>query len=145
MSSRTPRATLVAIDARDGARRCVMTATEGDRVVPQHRQGGMGGRPDKHRPENVVWADSILNGLIEADAALQDAAKAHGVKIPIWVRNVTLVPVYFQFERTWFVLEGVTRRAVTEAESLGMMLDVYGDEYLKWAANADLLRLRGRA
>ena len=36
MSSRTPRATLVAIDARDGVRRCVMTATEGDQMIQQY-------------------------------------------------------------------------------------------------------------
>lgn len=140
MASRTPPATLRALDRRDapdGTRRCVLTGTEGDRIVPQHRQGGMGGRPDKHRPANVLWADSILNGLIESDAGWQATAKAWGVKVPLWVRDVSLVPVFYRFEHAWFVLDDVGRREVSAIEALDMMLDVYGDDYLEWKAIAD--------
>ena len=140
MADRTPPATLRALDARDaddGTRRCVMTGTEGDRIIPQHRQGGMGGRRDKHQPVNVLWLDSILNGLIEHDAGWQATAKAWGVKVPIWVRDVAAVPVFFRFEHAWFVLEGDGRREITAADALERMLDVYGDDYLQWKVVAD--------
>lgn len=149
MASRTPPATLRALDRRDGARRCVMTGEETDRVVPQHRQGGMGGRPDKHRPENVLWLDSIINGLIESDAEWAGAAKAHGVKVPLWVKDVSLVPVFFTHEHAWFRLNGNEREQVSAVTALDMMLDVYPEsEYLEWKALADdtdrARALRGR-
>lgn len=137
MADRTPAATLRAVERRDGSRRCVMTGAESDRVVPQHRKGGMGGRPDKHRPENVLWFDSLLNGLIESDAHWQQLAKAWGVKVPLWVADVSTVPVFFRFERAWFVLEGDTRRQITRAEAIDMMVTHYGPEYLEWDAAAD--------
>lgn len=140
MADRTPAATIRTIDERDaddGTRRCVMTGTEGDRIIPQHRQGGMGGRRDKHQPVNVLWLDSILNGLIEHDAGWQATAKAWGVKVPIWVRDVAAVPVFFRFEHAWFVLEGDGRREITAADALDRMLDVYGDDYLQWKVVAD--------
>ncbi len=68
MSDRVPRAQLVALSERDGFV-CAWTAPP-PTVSSQHRQGGAGGRPDKHRPENLLWLDSLLNGLIEADANL---------------------------------------------------------------------------
>ncbi|WP_336633665.1 MULTISPECIES: hypothetical protein [unclassified Microbacterium] len=140
MASRTPPATLRALDRRDaadGTRRCVLTGTEGDRIVPQHRQGGMGGRPDKHRPVNVLWADSILNGLIESDADWQATAKAWGVKVPLWVRDVTLVPVFYRFEHAWFTLDDDTRTPISAVDALDRMHAVYGDDYLEWKATAD--------
>ena len=80
MSSQTPRPVLVGLEKRDG-RRCAWTGQESDRLVPQHRQGGAGGRRDKHRLSNVVWLDSILNGRIEAEAGLQAEALRRGIKI----------------------------------------------------------------
>lgn len=80
MSSQTPRPVLIALEVRDG-RRCAWTGQESDRLVPQHRQGGAGGRRDKHRLSNVVWLDSILNGRIEAEAELQAEALRRGIKI----------------------------------------------------------------
>ena len=80
MSSPTPRGLLAVLDQRDG-HRCAWTGQESDRLVPQHRQGGAGGRRDKHRPSNVVWLDSLLNGRIEAEAALQAEALRRGIKI----------------------------------------------------------------
>lgn len=137
MAARTPASTLRALDNRDGTRRCVMTGTEGDRIIPQHRQGGMGGRRDKHQPVNVLWLDSILNGHIESDAGWQATAKAWGVKVPIWVTEVADVPVYFRFEHAWFLLEGDGRRQITAIDALDRMLDIYGDDYLAWKAIAD--------
>lgn len=144
---RVPRRQLEALSQRDGIR-CVWTATTGDRLVPQHRQGGMGGRPDKHRTENLLWLDSILNGLIEADAGLAEVAKAYGIKVPIWA-DVAAVPVFFAHEHAWFLLEGDERREITAVEALDRMHTVYGDEYFAWKARADqsphaaILALRG--
>lgn len=136
MSDRVPRAQLVALSERDGFV-CAWTATTGDRLVPQHRQGGMGGRPNKHRTENLLWLDSLLNGLIEADADLADIAKAYGIKVPIWVKDVAAVPVFFAAEHAWYLLEGNSRRAITAEDAMDRMHTVYGDEYFQWKARAD--------
>lgn len=78
----TPARTLRELDRRDG-HVCAWYGTDTGRLVPQHRQGGAGGRRDKHRLSNVVWLDSILNGLIEADAAYQAEARRRGIKISL--------------------------------------------------------------
>lgn len=80
MSSQTPKPLLTALEARDG-RRSAWTGNEGDTLVPQHRQGGMGGRKSKHRLSNVVWLESGINGLIESDPAWQAEAVERGIKI----------------------------------------------------------------
>jgi hypothetical protein len=150
VADRVPRRQLEALSRRDGFV-CVWTATTGDRLVPQHRKGGAGGRPDKHRTENLLWLDSLLNGFIEAHAHLAEIAKAYGIKVPIWVADVAAVPVFFQHEHAWFLLEGDTRREITAVEALDRMHTVYGDEYFQWKARADespqaaLLALRGGA
>lgn len=41
----------------------------------------MGGRVDKHRLSNVVWLESDINGLIEADPEWQAEAFRRGIKI----------------------------------------------------------------
>ncbi len=78
----TPKAVLKALDARDG-HVCAWLGYDTGRLVPQHRQGGMGGRPGKHRLSNVVWLDSILNGDIESVPALQAEALRRGIKISL--------------------------------------------------------------
>lgn len=80
MADQTPKALLTALEERDG-RRSAWTGNEGDTLVPQHRQGGMGGRAEKHRLSNVVWLESDINGLIEADPAMQAEAVRRGIKI----------------------------------------------------------------
>lgn len=80
MSDRTPKATLRMLDERDG-HRCAWTGAESDTLVPQHRAGGMGGSPSKHRASNVVWLDSVINGLIESDIEMQREAYRRGIKI----------------------------------------------------------------
>lgn len=76
----TPKRLLAALDARDG-HRCAWTGIDTGRLVPQHRQGGMGGRKNKHRLSNLVWLDSIVNGLIESDPKFQADAVALGIKV----------------------------------------------------------------
>ena len=78
----TPKAVLKALDARDG-HVCAWYGVDTGRLVPQHRQGGMGGRRGKHRLSNVVWLDSLLNGMIEADADLQAKARRLGIKVSL--------------------------------------------------------------
>ena len=80
MADQTPKWLLAALEARDG-RRSAWTGNEGDTLVPQHRQGGMGGRKTKHRLSNVVWLESDINGLIESDPAWQAEAVERGIKI----------------------------------------------------------------
>ncbi len=69
-----------ALEERDG-RRSAWTGNEGETLVPQHRQGGMGGRKLKHRLSNVVWLGSEINGLIESDPRWQAEAVQRGIKI----------------------------------------------------------------
>lgn len=135
MADRTPARVLRALDARDG-RMCVMTAAMGETLSPQHRQGGAGGRRGKHRLSNLVWLDSVMNGLIESDPEWQATAKAWGVKISLHA-DPGLIPVYFRHLHSWFVLDGDDRREVTARVALAMMLGFYGDAYLDWKAIAD--------
>lgn len=76
----TPKALLKALEARDG-HRSAWTGNDTDTLVPQHRQGGMGGRKNKHRLSNVVWLESDINGLIESDAEMQAEAIRRGIKV----------------------------------------------------------------
>ena len=139
MGSHVPARMLRDLDRRDSAagRTCVLTAVQSERIIPQHRQGGMGGRKDKHRLPNLLWLDSLFNSFIEDDAEWAAIAQAYGVKVPIWVKDVTRVPVWFANEGRWFVLEGDGRRQIDGGEALAMMLEVYGDDYLLWKAIAD--------
>lgn len=139
VANRTPAIAILALDRRDAirGRACVLSAVQSDRVVPQHRQGGMGGRANKHRLPNLLWIDSILNGLIETDAEWAKLALAWGVKVPIWVHDVAQVPVYFANEHRWYALHGEQRRELAAGAALDMMLNVYGDLYLGWKAAAD--------
>ena len=147
MADHVPVGTLRLLTARDG-RSCTMTATETDRLVPQHRQGGMGGRRNKHRLPNLLWLDSILNGQIESDPQLQSVAKAWGVKVSLHA-DVEQIPVYRPHMHTWFLLRGDDRYVITALEALDRMHGFYGDEYFAWKAIADrspyaaVLALRG--
>ena len=81
----TPKALLKSLDHRDG-RRSAWTGVENDpTLVPQHRQGGIGGRKDKHRLSNVVWLESSLNSLIESDPEYAREARRRGIKISNFV------------------------------------------------------------
>ena len=135
MGDRVPLPVLRKLTARDG-HECAMTGTDTDRLVPQHRRGGMGGRANKHRLSNLVWLDSIANGLIESDRALQSVAKAWGVKISIHAATED-IPVFFPHRHAWFRLVGDTRIPVTALEALDRMHAFYGDEYFAWKAAAD--------
>lgn len=89
--SPVPKRLLDALDARD-THVCAWTGIDTGRLVPQHRQGGMGGRRDKHRLSNLIWLDSLTNGLIESDPLYQAEAVRRGIKISIHA-DPTVVPV----------------------------------------------------
>jgi hypothetical protein len=76
----TPKALLRQITDRDG-HVSFWTGDDVPELVPQHRQGGMGGSKRKHRPSNVVWLESLLNGHIESDPELQAEAVRRGIKV----------------------------------------------------------------
>jgi hypothetical protein len=52
----------------------------------------MGGRANKHRLSNVVWLESIINGLIESDPWWQAEAIRRGIKISLHA-DPRMVPV----------------------------------------------------
>lgn len=102
----TPRRVLRAIEARDGH----VCAWHGescgtDTLVPQHRQGGMGGSRTKHRLSNVIWLCSLQNGLIESDPAEATAARDRGIKISQHT-DPCLVPVDFPDGLFWLTDDG---------------------------------------
>lgn len=76
----TPKSLLRDLEKRDG-HRSAWTGNDVDTLVPQHRQGGMGGRKNKQRLSVVVWLESDINGLIESDAEWQAEAVRRGIKI----------------------------------------------------------------
>lgn len=86
----TPKRLLTALDARDG-HVCAWTGVDTGRLVPQHRQGGMGGRKGKHRLSNLVWLDSFINGLIESDPKFQAEALRRGIKVSLHADPATVL------------------------------------------------------
>ncbi len=119
MRATTPKKTLAALDRRDAgwSRTCVMTGQSSDRIIPQHRAGGAGGRADKHHPANVLWLDSLLNGKIEDDGELATAARVLGVKISLHA-DPERIPVYYARDRAWYVLTGDTKQQITALHAL---------------------------
>lgn len=83
----TPKALLRALDERDG-HRSAWTGVEypkgdTDILVPQHRQGGMGGGRSKHRLSNLVWVESEKNDSMESNPRVAAEARRRGIKISI--------------------------------------------------------------
>lgn len=141
VADRVPAAQLRMLLTRD-THVCVLSGVDVERLVPQHRQGGMGGRRDKHRSSNLLWLDSLMNGWIESDPGWAKLAKAFGVKVPVWVADVSVVPVFFRAEHAWFTLsDDGSRSEVSAVVALDMMHAVYGDQFFVWKAFADESRL----
>lgn len=86
-----PAKVLAKLTERDG-HRSAWTGLDVDTLVPQHRQGGMGGRRGKHSLANLVWLESDLNGAIKDNADLQAEAMRRGIAISIHA-DPRLVPV----------------------------------------------------
>ena len=78
-----------------------------DMLVPQHRSGrGMGGSRSKNRLSNGVALCSLMNGLIESDAALAAEARARGIKLSIHDDPAVFPVVYPDGEPWWLDDEG---------------------------------------
>lgn len=111
-----PPATLEQITQRDG-HVCSWLGYDTGRLVPQHRQGGMGGRAGKHQLSNVVWLDSLINGAIESDPEMQAEAKRRGVKISNHATDPSLIPM-FHATHGWRLLgNGGSALTLTAAEA----------------------------
>ena len=108
----TPAPLLRALTERDG-HRSAWTGRDVDTLVPQHRQGGMGGGDSKQRLSNLVWLESDINGLIESDAAYAAEARRRGIKISIH-SNPEEIPLVHAVHGAWVVLgdDGSIRVAV---------------------------------
>lgn len=103
MSKPTPKAALKQLEERDGHECSWHGLSCGtDVLVPQHRQGGMGGSKTKHRMSNLVWLCSLINGLIESDAGLAEEARRRGIKVPFWDAT-TSVPVLYADGRMFYL------------------------------------------
>ena len=111
----TPKALLRALDARDG-RVCAWhgVACGVDTLVPQHRQGGAGGRRNKHRLSNVLWLDSLTNGAVESDPALQSEAKRRGIKVSLFADPVTVPVVHAVHGRVFLNDDGTVSPCMEE-------------------------------
>ena len=93
---------------------CYATGKGGETLVPQHREGGMGG----HRPENpaaIITFDSQINGLIESDSWWQREAYRSGWKLRQGFKSIE-TPVFHRY-RGWLMLDDLfTFRAATPEE-----------------------------
>lgn len=107
--SPVPKRLLDALDKRD-THVCAWTGIDTDRLVPQHRQGGMGGRKNKHRLSNLVWLDSLINGLIESDPVYQAEAIARGIKISLHADSTAIPVTHIVHGRVYLDDAGNTRK-----------------------------------
>lgn len=116
---------------RDGERCLSCGARRG--LQYQHRDAvGMGGSKIRPLLEEGVTSCEVCNPAYEG--ALQMVALKYGWKVRGWVKKrfgtLSVVPVYYVLERTWFRLtrEG-KRERLSQAEAMGMMHKVYGEQY----------------
>lgn len=126
MSAPTPVVRAVMLE-RD-VHRCVKCGIR-HHLEAQHRQAvGMGGSKVRPKIHELVTACSEHNARFESD--LQGQALKNGWKVPKWVGDCSLVPVYYSFERAWFrlTLES-TRERISLEVAIEMMHAVYGDAY----------------
>lgn len=135
MADHIPHAQWRRVQKRD-QHECWWTGGDTPQNVPQHRQGGAGGRRNKHRSANVLVLNSIINGLITSDSDWQAAAWAYGVAVKGFVADVTTVPVLHVARGRWFILEGDDRQEIGGLIAEQMMLTVYGDQWHEWWARA---------
>jgi hypothetical protein len=87
---------------RDGGRCLHCGTTEG--LVPQHRQGGMGGGRMKNRASNVITFCGAYNGAIESSAEQAEIARAHGWKLRPGDDPLTR-PVFDRMAGEWYFLD----------------------------------------
>lgn len=112
----TPKRVLSAIEKRDGGRVCAWPdhhPCDPETVVPQHRQGGMGGGNSKHRLSNVIWLCSRINGLIEDKSDWAEVARKFGVKVKLG-QDTTQIKVTYPDGITYLLDDNGGRHAEHE-------------------------------
>lgn len=119
--------------ARDGGRCVSCGATTA--LEAQHRGAvGMGGSKVAPRLDELLTACAPDNAAYEG--ALQRVALLNGWKVRRWVVEQGIayrVPVFYAMDRGWYLVdrEGV-RVPISRSRARGLMVEVYGDEYLEW-------------
>lgn len=109
--------------------RCVSCGSQRN-LTYQHRQAvGMGGSHLRPQLYDGVTACAQHNARFEADLQL-DALKL-GWKVRGWVKDCSLVPVYYVTDRSWYRLDRYgERHRISRVEAVNMMRDVYGNWYV---------------
>lgn len=135
MSKPTPATRAVTYE-RDG-RRCVSCGTLGP-LQYQHRAAeGMGGKAAAPLLDEGVTSCALCNPKYEG--VWQTRALVAGWKVRRWVVEQGIayrVPVFVHMHG-WVLLDREGgRTAISAARARGLMVEVYGDEYLEWEQSA---------
>lgn len=109
--------------------RCVACGSQ-RHLTYQHRQAvGMGGSDIRPKLYEGVTACAHHNERFEGD--LQQDALRLGWKVRKWVKDCSLVPVYYVSDRSWYRLDRHgERHRISREVAVNMMRDVYGDGYV---------------
>lgn len=90
--------------------------------MPQHRAGrGMGGRPSLMILANIVWLDSITNGLIEHDSDVADVATTLGIKVSSHTRADDLAGIPIRFWDGWHLPTEPKRTPIRDDEAAELL------------------------
>lgn len=74
-------------------------------VAPHHRRNrGMGGSKELDQPANIVVLCSVVNGLLESDAAWAERAREYGWKLRAG-QLPEETPVWYPIRGAWFLLD----------------------------------------
>ena len=88
-----------------------------DTFVPQHRiNRGMGGSRVLDRPANVIVMCSVMNGLIESDPNMAEAARTWGWKLSRW-QVPEDEPFYDLATGTWNLIDNTYHRVITQKKA----------------------------
>lgn len=80
-------------------------------LIPHHRSNrGMGGARSADKPSNIISMCAIINGLMESDSAVAEAAREFGWKLSRY-ENALIKPVYDASTGFWFRLDDNYKRA----------------------------------
>lgn len=136
MSAPTPVVRAVTYE-RDG-HRCVSCASLRFLEYQHRAVEGQGGRKAAPKLDEGVTSCALCNPRYEHD--LQRKALLMGWKVRSWVRDRGIayrVPVFYVFERAWFLLDAEGNRfPISRARARALMDEVYGPEYYEWEAAA---------
>lgn len=87
-----------------------------DTLIPHHRANrGMGGSKLRDRPSNIIVVCSLVNGAMESDPGLADAAAKYGWKLASW-QDPTKTAVFDRAKGLWFYLDDDFNRVATRKE-----------------------------